>query len=241
MPKSIKQLQDELLKSTFFDNLSENKSEYDKIDKLPITKQLVIVTAGEFIIQVKENLNKLGKVSTGTLQDEIEKGEIEDTEMGFKIVVGYDKKSPAAKYYDFVNKGVKGYESGNPSDSPYSFKDYRTKYGAPLIGKKFNNAIFTWIKDNSIKAKNDDQTKKLSKLQRKRKKLKKMAEETTNLKSLSYAIAVGIKKQGLQKTSFFDKAVDQYFGKAFIKVLAKTVGSDVQVYMKTFQNRVNKK
>jgi hypothetical protein len=239
MPKSIRQLQDELLGGDFFKNLSANKSDYDQIDKLPITKQLVIVTAGEFIIQVKENLNKLGKVSTGALQDDIGQGEIEETEMGFKLTVGYDKTG-AGKYYDFVNKGVKGYVSKQP-DSPYKFNDYRTKNGAPLIGKKFNNAILQWLKDNSIRARAEDQTKKLSKLQKKRKAVTKIVSETSNMKSLAYAIAVGIKEKGLPKTSFFDSAVDKYFGQSFIKVLAQTAGADVSVYLKTFNNRINKK
>jgi len=232
MPKSINQIQAELLSTSFFNKLTANKTDYEQLDGLPSVKEMILLTVGEFIISVQENLDKKGKVSTGGLIDGISAGELEETNNSYKITIGYDPGSEAAKYYDYVNKGVSGLVT-NKSISKYKFRYLG-------VSNKFRDAIKDWIKKNSISAKVEDQTKGQSKLQKKRKAIKKIADQNKKLKSVAYAMALGIKKRGLPYTGYFDKPIEKYFGKEFIKVMTNVYGQDIKAYMVTFDNKIKK-
>lgn len=224
MAKGVKQLQDELVNSSFLDNLGESPIDYIDLGELPTTKQIIIKSAANFILKVQENLEMLGKVNTGGLADGISSGDLIESNGGYEIVVGYKKGDKGEKYYDYVNKGVRGFHSGTPN-SPYSFKN-------AYANKKMATSLLLWYRKRGIMAKNEDQKKKLSASQRKNKSIKKTVNAADNLKSMAYATAAKIKSRGLKKTGFFDKAVNYSFGKEFIEAVSKSVGQDVRVFIR---------
>ena len=119
MAKSAKQIEAEVL--AFLDSIGQDKSQFKEATNLPGIERLMILSAANFIIRVQENLDKAGKIDTGTLATDITQGDLVQTGGVYELEVGYPAGSKAAKYYDFVNKGVKGTRGG--PDSPYSFKN----------------------------------------------------------------------------------------------------------------------
>jgi hypothetical protein len=226
MAKSVKQLQDEVL--SYLDSQGQSKAAFEDVNKLQGVEKLLVLSAANFIIKVQENLNQSGRVDTCALASDIESGEVVTGGGSVSITVGYPAGSKAAKYYDFVNKGVKGTRSGNPSDSPYSFKNER-------VGG-LRNAIEGWLKRNNIASRNEDQKKNLSPVQRKRKRLSKMVSESSRIKSLAYAVSVSIKRKGLKKTGFIDKAAQFAFGKEFNDAVAKIIGREVVINIRNGNN-----
>jgi hypothetical protein len=226
MAKSVKQLQDEVL--SYLDSQGQSKAAFEDVNKLQGVEKLLVLSAANFILKVQENLNQSGRVDTGALASDIESGDVVTGGGSVSITVGYPAESKAAKYYDFVNKGVKGTRSGSPSDSPYSFKNER-------VGG-LRNAIEGWLKRNNIASRNEDQKKNLSPVQRKRKRLSKMVSESSRIKSLAYAVSVSIKRKGLKKTGFIDKAAQFAFGKEFNDAVAKIIGREVVINIRNGNN-----
>lgn len=222
MPKSIKQLQDELLRSGMLNKIGT--AEYERLNTLPALEQLLILSAANFIIKVKENIETLGLSNTGHLSDDLSQGDLTKQGGTYSISMGYPKNSKAAKYYDFVNKGVKGVKDKSVN-SPYSFKNL-------YVGKKMLSNIHSWVKSTAIRP-NDVA---ITKGQQKRKSLSKMASEASKKKSLAFAIAYNIKRRGLKKTGFFDKAVESYFGNDFTQAVSKIVGNDLRIIIQSNGN-----
>lgn len=223
MAKSIRQLQAELLDDGLLDRLGAKKED---LTQLPLTEQLLIQSAANFILKVKQNIEVLGISDTGALSDDISSGELVKQGGSYSIELGYPANSKAAKYYDFVNKGVKGVKSGTPV-SPYSFKNLR-------VSRKFEENISSWIKRNNVKG-----DVAITKRQAKRQSLSNMKTQATQKKSLAYIIALSIKKKGLKKTGFFDNAVDSIFGADFTTAISKLIGQDIRILIR--QNGNNNK
>jgi hypothetical protein len=224
MAKSVKQLQDEVL--SYLDSQGQSKAAFEDVNKLQGVEKLLVLSAANFIIKVQENLNQSGRVDTGALSTDIESGEVVTGGGSVSITVGYPAGSKAAKYYDFVNKGVSG--TRNKIDSPYSFKNER-------VGG-LRNAIEGWLKRNKLASRNESQKKNLSSVQRKRKRLSKMVSESSRVKSLAYAVSVSIKRKGLKKTGFFDKAAKFAFGREFNDAVAKIIGREVVINIRNGNN-----
>jgi hypothetical protein len=225
MAKSVKQLQDEVL--SYLDSQGQSKNAFTDVEKLDGIEKLLVLSAANFIIKVKENLNQSGRVDTGALSSEIEEGEVQAGAGSISITVGYPAESKAAKYYDFINKGVSG--TRNKIDSPYSFKNER-------VGGPMQFAIAKWLRRNASAGRMEDQKKNLSAVQRKRKRLSKMVDQNKRLRSLAYAVSVSIKRKGLKKTGFFDKAGKFAFGKEFNDAVAKIIGREVVINIRNGNN-----
>ena len=225
MAKSIKQIEAEVLAKLESKGFGISATEFDEITELKGIEELMVLAAANFILQVQENLNQAGKIDTGTLASDIEKGEITNSGGVYSIDVGYAKGSKASKYYDFVNKGVKGTRSGTPADSPYSFRN-------DMPGRSMTLAIAKWYRRHASYGRKETQKKNLSAVQRKRKKLSKMVDANKRLRSLAYATAVNIKRRGLKKTGFFDKAIQSSFGVDFVKALAKITRKEIAINIK---------
>ena len=225
MAKSVKQLQDEVL--SYLDSQGQSKAAFEDVNKLAGIEKLLVLSAANFIIKVQENLNQSGRVDTGALSSDIESGEVVTGGGSVSITVGYPQGSKAAKYYDFVNKGVRGTRGG--PDSPYSFKNER-------VGKGMRSAIEGWLSRNRLASRNESQKKGLSQVQRKRKTLSKMVNESTRTKSLAYAVSVSIKRKGLKKTGFIDKAAQFSFGQEFTDAVAKIIGREVVINIRNGNN-----
>ena len=204
-------------------------SEYASVGELPFVKKVILSYAAKFIIQVQKNLIKANKTDTGRLETEIQQGDLIKADGSYLIDIGYLKTSEAAKYYDLVNKGVKGFYSGSPN-SPYSFKSAYPSINGPMV-----TAIQKWVKRNSKLARREDQKYNLSGLQKKRKSIS----ELNTGRTTAYLIARKIKQRGLPKTGFFDNAIDQVFNEQFYAKMAKAVGGDLRVYIKQATSLIN--
>ena len=220
MPKSINQLQAELLSSGTLDKLGASQQDFASLGTLPVLEQYLILAAANFIQKVKDNIEVLGISDTGSLSDDISSGELVKESNGYSIEVGYPRGSKAAKYYDFVNKGVKGVKSGTPN-SPYAFKNIG-------VGRAMLRNIKSWVDRNGIR-RNDVA---ITRRQATRQSLSNMVSEASRSKNLAYAVAVNIKKRGLRKTGFFDSAVDSYFGRDFASSVSKIIGQDIKVLIR---------
>ena len=220
MPKSINQLQAELLSSGTLDKLGASQQDFASLGTLPVLEQYLILAAANFILKVKDNIEVLGISDTGALSDDISSGELVKESNGYSIEVGYPRGSKAAKYYDFVNKGVKGVKSGTPN-SPYAFKNIG-------VGREMLRNIKSWVDRNGIR-RNDVA---ITRRQATRQSLSNMVSEASRSKNLAYAVAVNIKKRGLRKTGFFDSAVDSYFGRDFAVSVSKIIGQDIKVLIR---------
>jgi hypothetical protein len=204
-------------------------TDYASLKELPFTEKVILSYAAKFIIQVQKNLISANKTDTGRLEDDIQQGDLIKTGGSYLIDIGYPKTSEGAKYYDFVNKGVKGFNSGTPN-SPYKFRSAYPSINGPMV-----TAIQKWVKRNAKLARREDQKTNLSGLQRKR----KSVSELNTGRTTAYLIARKIKQRGLPKTGFFDNAIDEVFNEQFYSKMAKAVGGDVRVYIKQAVTLIN--
>lgn len=206
-----------------------NKEDYQKLGQLPFVERTIIRFASIFIKRVQDNLKKANKVDTGTLSTDITEGELIKQGSSYSLDIGYPVGSAGAKYYDFVNKGVKGFKSGTPN-SPYSFKSAYPSMNGPMV-----TAIQKWVKRNALSQRRDDQRFNLSGLQKKRKSVSTLNTGRTT----AYLIARKIKQRGLPKTGFFDNAVDEVFNQQFYDKMGKAIGADLVVYIKQANSLIN--
>ena len=157
MAKSAKQIEAEVL--AFLDTIGQDKAAFQEVTKLEGVEKYIILAAANFILKVQENLDTAGKVDTGTLSSQITQGDLIETGSGCELEIGYPAGSKAAKYYDFVNKGVKGTRGG--PDSIYSFKNDKPGYA-------MTSALEGWYKRQGKAGLRETQKKNLSAVQRKR-------------------------------------------------------------------------
>jgi len=205
------------------------KSDYASVGELPFVEQTIINYAAQFIIQVQKNLQKANKVDTGRLETDIQEGSLIRDGKSYSIDIGYPASSEGARYYDFVNKGVKGFKSGTPN-SPYRFRSAFPSMNGPMV-----TAIQKWVKRNGLAQRNETQKYNLSGLQKKR----KSVSELNTGRTTAYLIARKIKQRGLPKTGFFDNAIDEVFNEQFYSKMAKAVGGDLRVYIKQATSLIN--
>lgn len=197
------------------------KSDVLDVKDLPALNQFLVLSAANFVLKVQENLRKAKKIDTGTLSTQIESGEVNVSNTGISISVGYPEGSKALEYADFVNKGVKGaVEKRRAPGSPYTFKN-------PYPSKKMALEIAKWYRRKGTQSRTESPRTSRSGIQRKRKRLSTMASEANSLKSLAYATAASIKRKGIGKTGFFDKAVDSSFNEDFTQAIANITGLNV--------------
>lgn len=225
MAKSIKQLQDEAI--SFIDSLPPT----DDMDiaTLQGVDKYLLGTAKTFLDRAKDNIRKQSLIASGNLESDLT-FEFEAGNNKYTISIGYPKDSPASEYYDFVNKGVKGYVSGNPN-SKYKFK-------SPYPSKKMVLNVLKWAKKLSIRDKYDAKVNK-SGFGKKRASVTKMANEANSKKGLAYAISSSIKKKGIKKSRFFDDAKEFTFGQEFVDGLSKVYGKQIVVVIKSKFNGDN--
>ena len=208
---------------------AESRDDYAKLGKLPFIEKLMVAYAARFIFAAQNNLKKDNKVDTGTLEKDLAQGDLIRQGSNYAIDIGYPETSAGAKYYDFVNKGVKGFKSGTPN-SPYRFRSAYPSMNGPMV-----TAIQKWVKRNARSQRNEDQKYNLSSLQTKR---KSVAQLNTG-RTTAYLIARKIKQQGLKRTGFFDDAITEVFNQDFYDKMAKAVGADVVVYIKQASSLLN--
>lgn len=231
MAKSLKQIQSEVINDGFLDKLAKSQEQYADLKQYPVLKKVIMVSSDNFIDMVVDELNRLGKRSSGGLIEDIQHSDIIDSDAGFEVDLGYRKSDAASKYYDYVNKGVKG-TVGGPS-SEYTFKN-------KFPNRAMAASIFSWINKGRKMGAREDQKYNLNATQKRNKGLAKMVSETTRAKSLAYAVAVNIKKKGIERTGFFDNAVDKQFGSEFSKLIGSASAGDIKVNIRQLNDLINK-
>ena len=229
--QTVKSLTADLLNEKILDQYGEDKVNYADKRQAPLTERLLIEVVGNFLLQVEENIKEANKVDTGKLSEQLTSGELLNRKGVYSIEAGYPLNSEAANYAPFVNQGVKGFTSGEPSDSPFSFKSARPKYDGVMV-----DAMLEWVKRNGISSRNEDQRTDLTQLQTKRQSVGDVDVE----RQTAYRIATAIKRKGLPKTDFFTSAVRQYFGDEFVAAVGSAFLSDVRVYIKQANVLINK-
>lgn len=227
MAKSTKQLEADVV--SFLERLGEKETDFETKKDLKGIEYYLALSAANFVLRVQDNLNRLNKVDTGGLSSGIETSEVVQSGGNYSITLGYPAGSEAAKYYDFVNKGVQGFESKTPN-SKYKFKKILNKRGGILIGSKMSNNISGWLTRNGVRPKERFST---TAKERKARGLYKMVSEASKKKSLAYAVAVNIKKKGIAKTGYFDEAIQYSFGQEFARTLSKLLGREITLSLKS--------
>jgi len=223
------------LKEGFLKTIGE---QYNVIDptEFPVAEQMLIFYGKQFNDEIQKNLAKSGSIASGKIGDLVVP-KVNKFGNDYEMWLGYDKDNPASVYYKYINKGVKGVggENARPkkvsSDSPYQYK-------TPFPNKKMATSILQWYRLGKAKTTNETQTKKLSKTQRKNKKLKQTVNKAPSLKTLAYATASAIKRDGLRTTSYFDNAIKTVFNKEFFTTMAEAFGGDVQLQIRQIGNKI---
>lgn len=200
---------------------------------LPIIQQVLNQAGLDFNKSITENLEAGGNISSGKLAD-VSVPIIRQNGSDYILQVGYPVGSEQLKYYDFLNKGVKGVGGKNAmlknNSGKYSFK---SKYP----NRKMAASIFSWLNKarKSIRADRVD----VSNTQRRRRSLANVLDEATNKKRLSYAISSAIKRDGIKATYYFDKAIEQNFGKEFKDALSIALGGDIILQIRSIYGNNN--
>lgn len=229
MAKSDKQLQDELLQTSLIEELS--KLEEIGTGNLPLTERYIINKAINFIKRVQENLKRLDKIDTGALERDVRQGELLNNAGVYTIEIGYPRDSKAAEYYDYVNKGVRGFKSGTPR-SPYKFRNASPSSNGPMV-----LALQKWMKRQGLISRRETKSTTISSLQRKRKAIS----ELDSSRQGAWLMARKIKSRGLPKTGYFDDAIEEYFGPGFADTMAKIIGADIRVGVRQVNSLINDK
>ena len=212
--------------------------QYNLIDptEFPVAEQMLMFYGKQFNDEVQKNLSKSGSIASGKIGDLVVP-KVNKFGNDYEMYLGYDKDNPASVYYKFINKGVRGVGGDNArpkkvaSDTPYEYK-------TPYPNKKMATSILQWYRLGKAKTTSETQTKKLSKTQRKNKKLKQVVNKADSLKNLAYATAAAIKRDGLKTTSYFDNAVKAVFNKEFFATMATAFGGDVQLQIRQIGNKI---
>ena len=173
----------------------------DRGDLLPASAKALVELAAFLIETATDNLDRKGNTATG------------ETASSMKIV-NLDLSAPSMsveveilKSYKFLDKGVKGYESGT---GKYQFKKpVRGKTGKRGEGRKkmpkMVAAILKWLKKRSLSGK--VKYKAVSRNERKDKSINKTVNDAKSREALAYAVATNIKKKGIKPTYFFTNAI----------------------------------
>lgn len=210
---SISKAQIQALREGFIQSIGDSYTKV-KPGELPILEETLAKYGQAFNDKIVELLDKDNITSSGKLAEPA-LPIITKFGTGYVLSLGYEKGSAASKYYDFVNKGVKGTKNLKADGkTPYSFKS--GKKAVPV------SSIEKWLGYNKLKSVS---VKKYNKLGTESKAIE-------GKKSLAWAIAKSIHTKGLSSTHYFDRAVAQIFNKEFIENIAVAVGGDIQIQIK---------
>jgi hypothetical protein len=226
--------QAELLKSKYLQQIGDY---YDLInpEDLPVLDGIFLYYGKLFNDEVARQLDISGSVASGKI-GQLAVPQIIKFGTEYGMALGYEKNNPASVYYDFVNKGVKGVGGKNQkkkdidSDTPYAYKTIKPN-------KKMIESIFKWYQLGKAKARTDTQTKKLSAVQSKNRKLKSVSSNPITLQEISTMTAIAIKRDGLKSTKFFDNAIKKVFNQEFYDIMGVALGNDIKLQIVQINNQ----
>jgi len=152
--------------------------------------------AAEFITKASQNLNAVDRNAGGQLEKSIIPTDI--IIMGKVMTININ----VLDYYKFVDKGVKGWKTGSPSDSPFKFQ-LPGKRGSAPKNSKMVAAIKTWLMSEASKNTGKENKHAVSKRGARRNKI------TDTSTSAAILATMMIKRKGLKKTNFWGKTEAQ--------------------------------
>ena len=215
----MKKAQAQAIKDGFIASLGGKYDDVDK-DNFPLIERILFDIGVEFTMKAKENLRKSKAIASGQLFDLSVPQVYQNAFGGYTLEVGYPIGSKADKYYDYVNKGVRGTDNNRQNaGTPYTFKS--NKKSIPV------KPIQDWLKLNKSRT---TSISKYSKLNVERKAIK-------DKKSLAFAIAKGIHKNGLKATRYFDDALKILKDKDFLDALSQALEGDIVIKLSSIQNK----
>jgi len=178
----------------------------------------------------RANLKKAKAIASGALYD-VATPTVTQTENGYIVEFGYPINSKAAKYYDYVNKGVKGIDNKKANAGVYKFDN-------PYPNRKMAASIFSWL--NLARKQVANVPKATTPLERKRTRLKKMLTDVENKRRLAYAISSKIKRDGLRATYYVDKAMKTVFNKDFRDAIGEALDTEITIQIRAINGSSNK-
>ena len=211
---SISKAQIQAIREGFIQSIGDTGFNKVKPGELPILEDTLALYGKAFNDTITKILDQDNITSSGRLAEPA-LPIITKFGTGYVLSLGYEPGSEASKYYDFVNKGVKGTKNIKAdAKTPYAFKS--GKKALPV------SSIEKWLSYNKLKSVS---VKKYTKLGAESKAIQ-------GKKSLAWAIARSIHTNGLKSTHYFDRAITQVFNKEFIQNIAVAVGGDIQIQIK---------
>lgn len=191
-----------------------------KEGELPVVEALLKKFGGDFITTAQENLRANGSIASGAINDI--RLVVTKFSTNYTLSLGYPKSEKASKYWDFVNKGVKGTKNIKAdSKTPYKFNP--SKKSIPI------SAVQGWLGYNKLKVTAV-------------KPYRKLGVETKAIdakKSLAYLVARSIHRKGLRSTHYFDNAQKEVFGQNFYDVMEAALGKDIQIKIRQIGKEIN--
>lgn len=167
--------------------------------------------AAAFIASAADNLNNVDRVSSGNLLESIKPSEIQVFGKTMQIEIS------VLDYYKFIDQGVKGWQSGNPSDSPYAFKTPQ-KGGSGKKNSEMVTAIRKWLIKEGLASRKLSRKSASHAISPRESRRQKITDTST---SQAIVIAGMIRRHGLKKTNFWTdaaatatKTAEQEFGAA---------------------------
>jgi len=188
----------------------------------------------EFNKAIKRNLQRAAAINTGALLD-IEIPFIQNKESLSVLNLGYPIGSKQDKYYDFINKGVSGV-GGKNAKKKFTTGKYRFK--SMKVGLSMRNAIIRWLAN--AKFKSGAVRVPITRVEKKRKSLTAITDAAKSKRTLAYAIARGIKRDGIKATQYVDQAINLVFNKEFREALEIALSADIIVQIKSYGNNDNR-
>jgi hypothetical protein len=191
-----------------------------KEGELPVIETLLKKFGGDFIKTAQYLLDLNGSIASGAINDI--KVNITKFSTGYTLSLGYPKSEKASKYWDFINKGVKGTKNVKAdSKTPYKFNP--SKKSIPI------SAVQGWLGYNKLKATAVKPYRKLG----------VEAKAIDAKKSLAYVVARSIHRKGIRSTHYFDNAQKEVFGKNFYEVMEAALGKDIQIKIRQIGKEIN--
>jgi hypothetical protein len=191
-----------------------------KEDELPVVEALLKQFGGEFIVAAQNNLKANNSIASGAITDiRLSTSKFGNT---YNLSLGYPKSEPASKYWDYINKGVKGTKNIKAdSKTPYKFNP--SKKSIPI------SAAQGWLSYNKLKATSVRPYRKLG----------VETKAIDSKKSLAYLVARSIHRKGIKSTHYFDNAAKETFGKNFYEVMTAALGKDIQIKIRQIGKELN--
>jgi hypothetical protein len=214
---SISKAQAKAIADGFLNTLGEKPM---KEGELPVIERLLKDFGADFILTAQKNLRANNSIASGKINDI--RLQFTKFNTSYTLSLGYPKSEPASKYFDFVNKGVKGTKNIKAdSKTPYKFNT--SKKSIPI------SVVEGWLGYNKLKVVSVKPYRKLG--------VESKAIDTK--KSLAYVIARSIHRKGIKSTHYFDNAAKETFGKNFYEIMEAALGKDIQIKIKQIGKEIS--